>query len=197
MREVGDGRGACVVLVMGVAGAGKTVVGRGVAERVGSVFVDADDLHPVGNVEKMRRGEALGDAERWPWLRAVRGEVERLVVEGRGVVVACSALKRGYREVLLGGVGGGRGVGGVGGRGVRRVVVFLRVEEDVARERVGGRGGHFMPAGLVGDQFAVLEEPGVAEAWELGVGLVVVDGSLGLEEVGARVWGEVLRGQGE
>lgn len=128
-------------VVMGVAGSGKTTVGRRLAELLDAAFADADDLHPPANVVKMAAGTPLSDADREPWLVAVRD-----VLAGEPpVVVTCSALKRGYRDVL-------RTAGDV-------VFAFLDVTPAVAADRVGGRTDHFMPAGLVASQFETLERP--------------------------------------
>jgi gluconokinase len=140
-----------VIVVMGVSGSGKTTVGRALAARLDASFVEGDDLHPESNVRKMRSGVPLTDDDRWAWLARVRAEIERLLAAGRVGVVACSALRRRYRDVL-------RELG----EGV--VFVYLRGERDVIRERVEGRtGSHFMPASLVGSQFETLEEPGADE----------------------------------
>jgi gluconokinase len=127
---------------MGVTGSGKSTVGRLLARRVHATFVDADDLHPAANVTKMSAGRPLDDADRAPWLRRVRDEL----AAADAVVVACSALKRDYRDVL-------REAGGV-------VFVFLDVGPDVVADRVGGRRGHFMKTDMVASQFADLERPG-------------------------------------
>ncbi|MEO0492001.1 MAG: gluconokinase [Actinomycetota bacterium] len=142
------------VVVMGVAGSGKSVVGRAVAERTDRPFVDADDLHPPANVAKMRRGEALDDHDRAPWLDAVSA----VLANGAGTVVACSALKRVYRDRLR--------------RHVPEAwIVHLDGPTHVIAERMAARTDHFMPLSLLDDQVATLEalaadEPGMAVSIE-------------------------------
>lgn len=138
-----------VIVVMGVAGAGKTTVGRALAESLGWPFHDADDLHPAANVEKMRAGIPLGDADRVPWLAALHELVARLVASGRPGVLACSALRQSYRDAL-------RPVGAP-----RRAIAFVHLEvvPSVAEQRLATRRGHYMHASLVASQFATLEEP--------------------------------------
>ncbi|MFA9565760.1 MAG: gluconokinase, GntK/IdnK-type [Acidimicrobiales bacterium] len=129
------------VVIMGVAGCGKTTTGRRLAERMGAEFVEGDGLHPPTNVDKMASGVALTDADRRPWLAAV----QRRLTEHGSVVVSCSALKRSYRDQL-------REAGGVR-------FVFLDVSPELAVERTGRRRGHYAGPGLVESQFAVLERP--------------------------------------
>ena len=138
------------VVVMGVCGAGKTVIGRRLAEALHWTFFDADDFHPPANVEKMRSGKPLVDADRWPWLDAL-SVVLRDAVNGRGsAVLACSALARRYRDRL----------------GLLHPLVRLVHLDDasgVIRRRMEQRAGHFMPAALLDSQLALLERPGVDE----------------------------------
>ncbi len=138
------------LLVIGVAGAGKTTVGRLLAERLGWAFLDADDLHPQANVEKMRAGIALEDADRWPWLDAVGRWIDERRADGRPSVVACSALKRAYRDRLRAGRPGLR-------------IVFLSGSQALIGERLEQRKGHYWPASLLPTQFAALEPPGPDE----------------------------------
>src|SRR4051812_39135756 len=133
------------IVVMGVAGSGKSTVAERLAERVGADFLDADDFHPPSNVAKMAAGEALTDADRWPWLARLRGELR----ERDRVVLACSALRRSYRDVL-------RGAGDVR-------FVFLDVDRRTATDRVAHRADHFMGAGMVVGQFDALERPAADE----------------------------------
>jgi carbohydrate kinase (thermoresistant glucokinase family) len=135
---------------MGVAGSGKTTIAKMLAERTGATYVDGDWLHPPSNVEKMRGGTPLTDEDRWPWLRAIGARVNDLNTEGKSVVVACSALKRAYRDVLFENRGGAR-------------LVYLKGDRDTVKERLGTRDGHFMPASLLASQFATLEEPAADE----------------------------------
>jgi carbohydrate kinase (thermoresistant glucokinase family) len=135
-----------VIVLMGVSGAGKTTVGRLLAEALGAEFAEGDAYHPPGNVEKMRRGMALEDADRWPWLQALAAQIERWLAARKTVVLACSALKQSYRDVLA-----------QGRPGVR----FVHLEGDKAliRRRLDARQGHYMPAILLDSQFAALEPP--------------------------------------
>jgi gluconokinase len=135
-----------VVLVMGVSGAGKTTVGRRLADELGWDFFDGDDLHPAANVRKMASGVPLDDGDREPWLREIRALVDRRCERGQPAVVACSALKRRYREVLLGGTAG-------------VALVYLRGSREILAERLRERRGHFMPPGLLETQLDALEEP--------------------------------------
>lgn len=142
------GPGEASVVVMGVSGSGKSVVGARLAAVTGHVFVDADDLHPPANIDKMMRGEPLDDADRAPWLDAV-GDV----LATGGVVVACSALRRAYRDRLL-------------SRAPHAVFLELAADPAVIRARMGARRDHFMPVALLDSQLAALEplgadEPGV------------------------------------
>ena len=135
-----------IVVLMGVTGAGKTTVGRLLADRLGWQFVEGDDFHPSANVAKMRRGEPLDDADRMPWLRALRHRIDDLVAAGASAVVACSALRPSYRDVLAAG---------------RPEVVFvwLTAPVEVLRDRLRHRVGHFMPPALLESQLATLETP--------------------------------------
>lgn len=133
------------LVVMGVSGAGKSTVAAAVAQRADAVFLDADDFHPASNVSKMAEGTPLTDQDRWPWLEAVGDEIARRTASGERVVVACSALKRAYRDVLR-----GRGADGV-------CFALLDGSADLIGERVGARAGHFMPATLLGSQLVALE----------------------------------------
>ena len=139
-----------LVVVMGVSGSGKTTVGIELAALLGVPFVDADDLHPAANVAKMAAGHPLHDLDREPWLRLVG---EQLGQAPAGLVVACSALKRSYRETLLAAAPGLR-------------FLYLSADPALLVERMSQRTGHFMPATLLDSQLATLEplatdEPGV------------------------------------
>ena len=139
------------VVVMGVAGSGKSSLGAALAARLGIGFVDGDALHGEANVAKMRAGVPLDDADRWPWLDRVGAVLADSEAHPQGVIVACSALKRAYRDRIR-----------AGASGCRFLSLDLSMEE--AARRVGGRPGHFMPASLVADQFAALERPADDEA---------------------------------
>lgn len=142
------------LVVMGVSGAGKSTVAAAVAQRADAVFLDADDFHPEANTAKMAAGVPLTDADRRPWLEAVGDEIARRTAAGERVVVACSALKRAYRDAL---------------RERDDTVCFALLDgsPDLLAERLGARAGHFMPATLLGSQLVALErlqpdEPGFA-----------------------------------
>ena len=139
-----------IVVLMGVCGSGKTEVGRRLADRLGCDFLDGDDFHPPTNVEKMRAGTPLTDADRWPWLDRLAAEITSRLETGPGGVVACSALARRYRDRL-----------GLARPGV--VLVHLDGSRDLLAARLGARQGHFMPPGLLESQLATLERPGADE----------------------------------
>ena len=134
-----------VVVLMGVAGAGKTTVGRLLAGELGWKFYDADDFHPPANVEKMRGGVPLTDEDRKPWLEALRSLVASCLERGGRAVLACSALKEEYRERLL--------------VDERVRVVYLKGDYSLIEERLKNRRGHFMKPGMLDSQFDALEEP--------------------------------------
>ena len=142
-----------VVIVMGVTGAGKSTIGRMLASRLGWEFRDGDDLHSEENKRKMHRGEALTDLDRGPWIAAVRGVVEAMISSRVDGVVACSALKKAYREETV----------GDSDPGVIRFV-YLRGSKELISQRLAGRVGHFMDPQLLQSQFDVLEEPEVRDA---------------------------------
>lgn len=130
---------------MGVSGSGKTTVGRMVADRLHATFVDGDDFHPDANIAKMSRNEALTDDDRRPWLDAIAGRMAVAVDRGEDLVVACSALRRAYRERLR----------------IHPDVrfVYLKGSPEQVGDRLRSRVGHFMPASLLRSQFDTLEEP--------------------------------------
>ena len=140
----------CALIVMGVSGSGKTTVGEKLAERLGWRYEDADTFHPASNVAKMSAGHPLSDDDRWPWLRAIAAEIDRVVQRGSCLVIGCSALKRAYRDIL------------VHGRSDVQIV-YLDGSEALIAERLSRRKGHFMPAGLLASQFGALEPPGADE----------------------------------
>jgi gluconokinase len=145
---VGDdtGKTPCALVVMGVSGSGKTTVADNLSERVGWDFEDGDIFHPASNVAKMSAGQPLTDEDRWPWLQAIADEIDRVCEAGQQVVIACSALKRVYRDIL------------VHGRSDVRIV-YLKGTQELIAGRLVARKGHFMPPGLLESQFKTLEPP--------------------------------------
>lgn len=138
-------RAPCLV-VMGVAGAGKSTLASALGTGFGLPYLDADAYHPPANVEKMKRGEPLTDDDRAGWLASLRGLLDQAEGNGHGIVLACSALKATYREVL-----------GVPGEG--RFLIYIQIDQETARRRVARRVSHYMPPTLVDSQFAALEPP--------------------------------------
>lgn len=134
------------VVLMGVAGSGKTSVGLALSDRLGIPYRDGDDLHPAENVAKMRAGVPLTDEDRWPWLDRVAGALLR----DAPLIVGCSALKRIYRDRLRAGAGAVR-------------FVHLAGSRDLIAARMAARKGHYMPLSLLDSQFAALEPPGPEE----------------------------------
>jgi gluconokinase len=140
-----------VVVVMGVSGSGKTTISALLAGRLHWEFEDADDFHPPANIAKMRSGIPLTDEDRLPWLRAIAEWIDATRRAGGHGVIACSALKRCYRDVLI----------GSGRPDVR--LVYLKGAETLIAKRQAARQGHFMPTDLLKSQFEALEEPGPDE----------------------------------
>ncbi|MGY3616970.1 gluconokinase [Bradyrhizobium sp. USDA 10063] len=147
---MGDAATLCALIVMGVSGSGKSTIGETLAERLGWRFEDGDRFHPASNVAKMSAGQPLTDDDRRPWLQAIADEIDRVCKAGQRIVVACSALKRAYREILL------HGRDDVG-------IVFLDGSEALIASRLAQRKGHFMPPGLLASQFQTLEPPSLSE----------------------------------
>jgi gluconokinase len=154
-----------VVIVMGVAGSGKTTIGRLLAESLGWSFIDGDDRHPQSNLDKMRRGLALTDEDREPWLRRLREEIQSWLTSNRDVVLACSSLKADYRARLV-----------VDPALVR--LVYLAGPYSLMAQRLKDRSGHFFPDELLASQYAALEEP---------IGALVVDASRRPDDIVQRV----------
>ncbi|MBV9117635.1 MAG: gluconokinase [Acetobacteraceae bacterium] len=138
-------------MMMGVSGSGKTTVARGVAARLGWDVLEGDSFHPPNNVAKMSKGIPLDDADRLPWLHAIARAIDAELAAGRSCVVTCSALKRSYRDILI---------------GPRKNValVYLQGSHALLAERMRNRVGHFMPPSLLDSQLATLEEPTPEEA---------------------------------
>ncbi len=157
-----------VIVVMGVSGAGKTTVGRALAAALGWPFVEGDDYHPASNVDKMRHGIPLTDADRAPWLARLREVIEEVIARGGHTVIACSALRESYRRALQ---------PRDAPAGTVRFVL-LDVPEAVLRSRLEHRVGHYMPASLLGSQLATLERPADA---------LCVDGTLPPDEIVRRI----------
>jgi gluconokinase len=135
-----------ILIVAGVAGSGKTTVGEIVAGKLGWTFIDADDFHSDANIRKMQAGMPLTDEDRLPWLRGIRAWIDKEVAAGKPGVVACSALKRSYRQSLMSGCD-------------QVVMAFLTVTWHEDEERMLARKGHFFAEPLLASQFAVLEMP--------------------------------------
>ena len=138
------------IVVMGVSGAGKSTTGEALARRLGWPFIEGDAFHPAANVEKMHNGIPLTDADRHGWLQAVAGQLSHATAQAAGVVVACSALKRRYRDLL---------------RAAAPDVRFVHLHGSPAllARRLSGRTGHYMPASLLQSQLDTLEPPGADE----------------------------------
>jgi carbohydrate kinase (thermoresistant glucokinase family) len=133
--------------MMGVSGVGKTTIGTLLAERLGWGYAEGDSYHPPANVAKMRAGTPLDDADRAPWLAAIAADIDRWREAGHGMVVACSALKRSYRDILIGGRPNVR-------------LVRLAGDEALIRARMETRTDHYMPPSLLSSQLATLQPPG-------------------------------------
>ena len=134
-----------IIVVMGVAGSGKTTVGTLLAEAMDCPFLDGDSLHPAANVEKMTRGIPLTDADRAPWLAAIHARLLEAFRNGRSLVVGCSALRQSYRAALA--------------EGIAITWVYLKGSEALVRSRLRHRDGHYMKADMLASQFEALEEP--------------------------------------
>ena len=146
-----------ITIVMGVSGSGKSTIGEDLALRLGQPFVDGDDLHPQANREKMAHGLPLDDTDRQPWLEAIVTVMERHRASGESLVLACSALKRRYRDFLRSGHDDVR-------------FVYLRGSRELLAERLRRRAGHFFDPKLLDSQLATLEEPAEDEALRVDVG---------------------------
>lgn len=139
-----------VIVVMGVASSGKTSLGERLAEKLGWPFRDADSFHPPENVAKMSSGIPLTDEDRKPWLAAIAAWIDELRATGGNGIVTCSALKKAYRDVIV-------------GKRTDVALVYLKGSRELIGERMAARQHHFMPPALLDSQFATLEEPGADE----------------------------------
>lgn len=150
------------LVLMGVAGSGKSTIGAALSDALGLPYRDGDDLHPAANIAKMSRGEPLDDADRWPWLQAV---ARALADMPEGGIIGCSALKRRYRDLIR------------DTAGVPVTFVHLQGSRALIAERMAHRPGHFMPTSLIDSQFAALEPP------EADEGAITVDIAEQVEDV--------------
>ena len=139
-----------VLLIMGVSGCGKTTIAELLSRELGWIYRDGDEFHPKSNVEKMHSGTPLTDEDRWPWLKAIAAWIDEKRQAGGHAIVTCSALKRVYRDILI---------------GPRKDVslIYLKGTEELIAERLAKRKDHFMPKGLLRSQFQTLQEPGADE----------------------------------
>jgi gluconokinase len=144
-----------IVVLMGVSGSGKTTVGEILASRTGWRLYDADEFHSAANIEKMRSGIPLEDADRWPWLDRMHAMLAENYARGESLLLACSALKQKYRDRLAQG-------------GLPLRWVYLKGDFELIRRRLEARKGHYMKAGLLESQFAALEEPREAIVTDIG-----------------------------
>lgn len=145
-----DAKTPFALIVMGVSGSGKSTVADALAKSLGWRYEDGDRFHPPSNVAKMSAGYPLTDEDRLPWLQAIADEIDLLCKQGQHAVIACSALKRAYRDILL-----------HGREDVR--FVFLKGTQDLIASRLAARKGHFMPPDLLASQFRTLEPPAAGE----------------------------------
>ncbi|VWD47527.1 gluconokinase [Burkholderia lata] len=147
-----------ILIAMGVSGAGKSLIGEMLAERLSCSYTDGDAFHSAANKEKMHQGIPLTDDDRWPWLRTIRAAIEEKQRAGETAVFTCSSLKRSYRDVL---------------RGTDTDVrfVYLKGSFEVLHERLKSRTGHFFDPSLLKSQLDTLEEPGPDEAIEVSIEL--------------------------
>lgn len=140
------GEQPCALVLMGVSGSGKSTIGEALGARLGWRYEDGDAFHPASNVAKMSTGHPLTDEDRWPWLRAIAAEIDSVCRSGQRVVMACSALRRVYRDIL------------VHGRNDIKIV-YLQGSQQLIGARLRNRKGHFMPPDLLTSQFKTLEPP--------------------------------------
>lgn len=137
-----------VIIIIGVSGSGKTTIGRLLSGELGWKYYEGDDFHPPANIEKLKHGVPLDDADRKPWLESLRDLIRNCLERGDSAVVACSALKQRYRDFLL--------------VDERVILIYLKGDYELIRERLSKRRGHFLNPNLLDSQFAALEEPKTA-----------------------------------
>lgn len=159
-----------VVIIMGVSGCGKSTVGRAFADKSGFAFFDADDFHPARNIEKMKSGEPLTDEDRQPWLQALVDLLDQQCLAGENIILACSALKNQYRDILSSGAASPR-------------YVFLEGSASLIEARLRRREGHFMPGSLLKSQFEALEVPEEAERVSIDQPVDAI-----VSEISRRLW---------
>jgi gluconokinase len=135
-----------ILILMGVSGSGKSTVGRTLAKVLEWDFIEGDDLHPPENVRKMSQGIPLQDSDRWPWLEAIRHNIEALQADDRSAIITCSALKQSYRDLLQDGLGDLK-------------FIYLKGSRETLQSRLEERQGHFMKEQMLDSQLATLEEP--------------------------------------
>jgi gluconokinase len=171
---------SAVLVVMGVSGCGKSTIAAMLAHRLHWTYEDGDWFHPQSNIEKMHHGEPLDDADRWPWLHAIADWIDATRLNGQYGIVACSALKRAYRDILIG-----------KRRNVR--LIYLKGDPELIARRTAARADHFMPPALLCSQFKALEEP-TADEDPIVVSIVphpreiveTIVKELGMNETGSR-----------
>jgi carbohydrate kinase (thermoresistant glucokinase family) len=139
-----------VLIIMGVSGCGKTTIAELLSRQLGWDYRDGDEFHPQANVDKMHSGIPLTDDDRWPWLKAIAAWIDGKRSAGEHAIVTCSALKKSYRDILI---GPRTDVG----------LIYLKGDEELIAARLAKRHGHFMPKDLLHSQFQTLEEPGPDE----------------------------------
>lgn len=161
-----------IIIVAGIAGSGKTTVGKLLAGRLGCEFEDGDMLHPAANVAKMHAGVPLTDADRWPWLHIIQAWIDQRISAGQTAVLACSALHRRYRDAMLDGRPDAQ-------------MAFLEISREVAAARLARRHGHFFPAQLLDSQLRALQPPGPDER------VLVIDASQQADEMAAEIAGRL------
>ena len=137
-----------VIIIIGVSGSGKTTIGRLLSGELGWKYYEGDDFHPPANIEKLKHGVPLDDADRKPWLESLRDLIRNCLEQNDSAVVACSALKQRYRDFLL--------------VDERVILIYLKGDYELIRERLSKRRGHFLNPNLLDSQFAALEEPKTA-----------------------------------